>query len=152
MAVGRFRYSPWRGGPDPLAPPYDVRAALDEVGRDVLAGGSLGEALRELLRRGCIRIDLQRDVEVPAGGLRISACGAEERERDQRTSPRPPAEQIFLDLATLGERRFALVLATGNRDAEPDPREVRFVVGMPRVVATRSSEVTHRAMGIALRE
>jgi uncharacterized protein with von Willebrand factor type A (vWA) domain len=49
---GRFRYGPWRGGPDPLAPPYDVRAALDEVGRDVLAGGSLGEALRELLRRG----------------------------------------------------------------------------------------------------
>ncbi len=52
MAVGRFRYSPWTGGPDPLAPPYDVRAALDELGRDVLAGGSLREALRELLRRG----------------------------------------------------------------------------------------------------
>jgi uncharacterized protein with von Willebrand factor type A (vWA) domain len=49
---GRFRYGPWHGGPDPLAPPYDVRAALDEVGRDVLAGGSLNEALRELLRRG----------------------------------------------------------------------------------------------------
>ncbi|HET7477633.1 MAG TPA: hypothetical protein VFJ97_16625 [Dermatophilaceae bacterium] len=49
---GRFRYGPWRGGRDPLAPPYDVRAALDEVGRDVLAGGSLREALRDLLRRG----------------------------------------------------------------------------------------------------
>ena len=49
---GRFRYGPWRGGPDPLAPPYDVRAALDEVGRDVLAGGGLREALRDLLRRG----------------------------------------------------------------------------------------------------
>jgi uncharacterized protein with von Willebrand factor type A (vWA) domain len=49
---GRFRYSPWTGGPDPLAPPFDVRAALDEVGRDVLAGGSLRESLRELLRRG----------------------------------------------------------------------------------------------------
>ena len=52
MAAHRFRYGPWRGGPDPLAPPYDVRAALDEVGEDVLAGGSLREALRELLRRG----------------------------------------------------------------------------------------------------
>jgi uncharacterized protein with von Willebrand factor type A (vWA) domain len=48
----RFRYGPWHGGPDPLAPPYDVRRALDEVGQDVLAGGSLREALRDLLRRG----------------------------------------------------------------------------------------------------
>ena len=48
----RFRYGPWHGGPDPLAPPYDVRAAVDEVGRDVLAGGALREALRDLLRRG----------------------------------------------------------------------------------------------------
>src|SRR6476660_8426356 len=48
---GRFRYTPWHGGPDPLAPPFDVRSALDEVGQDVLAGGSLREALRELMRR-----------------------------------------------------------------------------------------------------
>ncbi|MEV6965761.1 hypothetical protein AB0M47_11655 [Hamadaea sp. NPDC051192] len=48
----RFRYGLWRGGPDPLAPPYDVRAAVDEVGADVLSGGSLREALRDLLRRG----------------------------------------------------------------------------------------------------
>ncbi|MDX6302461.1 MAG: hypothetical protein QOF53_3675, partial [Nocardioidaceae bacterium] len=48
----RFRYGPWHDGPDPLAPPYDVRAALDAVGRDVLAGGSLREALSDLLRRG----------------------------------------------------------------------------------------------------
>ena len=27
------------GGADPLAPPYDVREVLDEIGRDVLAGG-----------------------------------------------------------------------------------------------------------------
>jgi uncharacterized protein with von Willebrand factor type A (vWA) domain len=48
----RFRYGSWRGGPDPLAPPYDVRAAVDAVGAEVLAGGSLREALRNLLRRG----------------------------------------------------------------------------------------------------
>jgi uncharacterized protein with von Willebrand factor type A (vWA) domain len=55
MAVsphGRFRYGPWRGGPDPLAPPYDVRSALDEIGREVLAGGSIREALHDLMRRG----------------------------------------------------------------------------------------------------
>lgn len=47
-----FRYGPWRGGPDPLAPPYDVRNALDALGEEVLAGGSLRDALREMLRRG----------------------------------------------------------------------------------------------------
>ncbi|ATO14843.1 hypothetical protein CO540_14265 [Micromonospora sp. WMMA2032] len=52
MAGNRFRYGQWRGGPDPLAPPYDVRAAVDAVGAEVLAGGSLRESLRELLRRG----------------------------------------------------------------------------------------------------
>lgn len=48
----RYRYGAWSGGPDPLAPPFDVRAAVDAVGEEVLAGGSLREALRELLRRG----------------------------------------------------------------------------------------------------
>lgn len=52
MSSRRFRYGPWHGGPDPLAPPYDVRSALDSVGRDVLAGGSLREALSDLLRHG----------------------------------------------------------------------------------------------------
>jgi uncharacterized protein with von Willebrand factor type A (vWA) domain len=52
MPTNRYRYGAWRGGPDPLAPPYDVRAAVDQVGADVLAGGSLREALRDLLRRG----------------------------------------------------------------------------------------------------
>ncbi|MFC7550275.1 VWA domain-containing protein [Plantactinospora sp. GCM10030261] len=53
MAGGnRFRYGAWRGGPDPLAPPYDVRAAVDAVGAEMLAGGSLRDALRGLLRRG----------------------------------------------------------------------------------------------------
>ncbi|MGI4895267.1 MAG: vWA domain-containing protein [Janthinobacterium lividum] len=49
---GRYRYGEWAGGPDPLAAPYDVRAALDQVGREVLAGGSLRDALREMLQRG----------------------------------------------------------------------------------------------------
>jgi uncharacterized protein with von Willebrand factor type A (vWA) domain len=48
----RNRYGAWQGGQDPLAPPYDVRAAVDEVGREVLAGASLRDALGNLLRRG----------------------------------------------------------------------------------------------------
>ncbi|MQA34509.1 vWA domain-containing protein [Modestobacter roseus] len=47
-----YRYGPWRGGPDPLAPPYDVAAAVDEIGDQVLAGSGVREALRDLLRRG----------------------------------------------------------------------------------------------------
>ncbi|GAB3685097.1 vWA domain-containing protein [Angustibacter aerolatus] len=47
----RARYGVWQGGADPLAPPYDVRAAVDRLGEEVLAGGSLPDALRDLLRR-----------------------------------------------------------------------------------------------------
>lgn len=50
--MSRNRYGQWQDGPDPLAPPYDVRAAVDAVGRDVLRGTNLREALRNLLRRG----------------------------------------------------------------------------------------------------
>jgi uncharacterized protein with von Willebrand factor type A (vWA) domain len=55
MTGGRSRlnrYAAWHGGDDPLTPPYDVRLAVDQVGRDVLAGGSMRESLRDLLRRG----------------------------------------------------------------------------------------------------
>jgi uncharacterized protein with von Willebrand factor type A (vWA) domain len=47
-----YRYGSWHDGPDPLAPPYDVRRALDRMGEDVLAGMSPKDALRRLLRRG----------------------------------------------------------------------------------------------------
>ena len=47
-----YRYGPWRGGPDPLAPPYDVRAAIDRIGDDVLSAGNVRDSLRELMRDG----------------------------------------------------------------------------------------------------
>jgi uncharacterized protein with von Willebrand factor type A (vWA) domain len=47
-----YRYGPWHGGPDPLAPPYDVAEALDSIGDEVLAGGTPADALRQLLQRG----------------------------------------------------------------------------------------------------
>ena len=47
-----YSYSEYSGGPDPLAPPYDVRSALDQLGQDVLNGESPSNALRDLLRRG----------------------------------------------------------------------------------------------------
>ncbi|SFL21931.1 VWA domain-containing protein [Geodermatophilus ruber] len=47
-----YRYGRWRGGPDPLAPPYDLGDAVDEIGDSVLGGSGVREALRELLRQG----------------------------------------------------------------------------------------------------
>jgi uncharacterized protein with von Willebrand factor type A (vWA) domain len=47
-----YRYGRWHGGPDPLAPPYDLGNAVDEIGDSVLGGSGVREALRELLRRG----------------------------------------------------------------------------------------------------
>jgi uncharacterized protein with von Willebrand factor type A (vWA) domain len=50
--VTGYRYGPYTGGPDPLAPPYDARRALDEMGESVLGGADPASALRDLLRRG----------------------------------------------------------------------------------------------------
>jgi uncharacterized protein with von Willebrand factor type A (vWA) domain len=47
-----YHYGRWHGGPDPLAPPYDLGNAVDEIGDSVLGGSGVREALRELLRRG----------------------------------------------------------------------------------------------------
>ncbi|MGH3857162.1 MAG: vWA domain-containing protein [Pseudonocardiaceae bacterium] len=51
-SAGRYSYGPWQGGPDPLAAPADLAAALDRLGRDVMDGASPQAAMRELLRRG----------------------------------------------------------------------------------------------------
>ncbi|MGI8612508.1 MAG: vWA domain-containing protein [Nocardioidaceae bacterium] len=48
----RYRYGSWRGGRDPLEPPFDLRAAVDEIGRDMLEGSGAREAVDRLLRRG----------------------------------------------------------------------------------------------------
>ena len=48
----RYAYGPYVDGPDPLAPPVDLRAAIDRIGREVMEGSSPARALRELLRQG----------------------------------------------------------------------------------------------------
>ena len=50
--MSRFTYGQYYDGPDPLAPPVDLRDALDAIGRDVMDGRSPRSALEELLRRG----------------------------------------------------------------------------------------------------
>ena len=50
--MANYRYGEYDGGPDPLAAPYDVRGALDDMSDSILGGGTPAEALRDLLRRG----------------------------------------------------------------------------------------------------
>jgi uncharacterized protein with von Willebrand factor type A (vWA) domain len=105
--VGNYRYGPYAGGPDPLAPPYDVRAALDEMGDAVLEGVPPGEALRELLRKG---MSGRR-------GLDDLLRRVRQRQRDIRRSGR-------LD-GTLEQARALLDTAIGQERAElfPDPSD-----------------------------
>jgi uncharacterized protein with von Willebrand factor type A (vWA) domain len=98
VSGNRYRYGVWRGGPDPLAPPYDVRAAVDQVGAEVLAGGSLREALRNLLRRG------------PDGGRGLDDLAAQARRMRREAMRRGNLDgavtrsQALLDQALAAER------------------------------------------------
>jgi uncharacterized protein with von Willebrand factor type A (vWA) domain len=101
-----YRYGEYDGGPDPLAAPYDVRGALDDMGDEILGGGTPAEALRDLLRRGWQRRgldDLLRKVR--------------ERSRELRSRGR-------LD-GMLEQARALLDTAIGQERAElfPDPSD-----------------------------
>ncbi|HZV25557.1 MAG TPA: hypothetical protein VFG00_04625 [Acidothermaceae bacterium] len=105
--MGAFRYGPWHEGPDPLAPPYDIAQALDELGDAVLDGASTSDALRDLLRQG-------------APGLR----GLEDMLRRVREQRRTMRNKGRLD-GTLEEARALLDKAIGQERAAlfPDPSD-----------------------------
>jgi uncharacterized protein with von Willebrand factor type A (vWA) domain len=94
----RNRYGQWRGGPDPLAPPYDVRAAVDAIGRDVLGGSRLRDALRNLLRRGPLGSRGLDDLLARARRLRREAM------RRGRLDGAVTRAQQLLDQALAAER------------------------------------------------
>jgi len=48
----RGRYGAFHGGPDPLAPRADAAAGVDEIGKRILEGQSVRDALRDVLRAG----------------------------------------------------------------------------------------------------
>ncbi|MGZ4589624.1 MAG: vWA domain-containing protein [Actinomycetes bacterium] len=102
-----YRYGAWHEGPDPLAPPYDVRRALDRLGDDVLAGQSPREALRNLLRQGSERLR-----------------GLDEMMRRVREQRREMRDRGRLD-GTLQEVRRLLDTAVGQERAAlfPDPSD-----------------------------
>ncbi len=103
--MGTYRYGPYADGPDPLAPPYDVREALDALGDSVLEGSTPGDALREMLRKG-----------MPGRrGLDELLRRVRERQREIRSSGRLNG--------TLEQARALLDTAVGQERAElfPDP-------------------------------
>ena len=103
----QYRYGQYHEGPDPLAPPYDVRAALDELGESILEGTSPGESLRDLLHRG-------------TEGLR----GLDDMTRQVRKRQRELRNRGRLD-GTLEQARSMLDTAIGQERAElfPDPSD-----------------------------
>ena len=107
MSSPTYRYGSWTGGRDPLEPPYDVAAGLDEIGASVLDGASARQALRELLHRG-------------ADGLR----GLDELRRQVAKRQRQARKKGRLD-GTLQEVRELLDRALELERAAlfPDPGE-----------------------------
>ncbi|MFI9560710.1 hypothetical protein [Nonomuraea endophytica] len=105
-----YRYGEYQDGPDPLAPPYDVRAALDEMGDAILSGSTPVHALRDLLKRG-----------LPGARDRR---GLDEMLREVRRRRRELRESGRLD-GTLERARALLDKAIGQERAElfPDPSD-----------------------------
>ncbi|MFI6296114.1 VWA domain-containing protein [Nonomuraea sp. NPDC050790] len=105
-----YRYGEYQDGPDPLAPPYDVRAALDEMGDAILSGSTPVHALRDLLKKG-----------LPGAGDRR---GLDEMLREVRRRRRELRESGRLD-GTLERARALLDKAIGQERAElfPDPSD-----------------------------
>jgi uncharacterized protein with von Willebrand factor type A (vWA) domain len=99
MAKNLSRYSRYTGGPDPLAPPVDLRDALEQIGQDVMEGSSPRRALSELLRRGT------RDM--PGADKLAAEANRKRRELLARNNLDGTLQDIkkLLDEAVLAERK-----------------------------------------------
>src|SRR5205085_11527689 len=93
------RYSAYTGGPDPLAPPVDLREALEQIGQDVMEGSSPRRALSELLRRGTRNM--------PGADKLAAEANRKRRELLQRNNLDGTLQDIkkLLDEAVLAERK-----------------------------------------------
>ncbi|TQS24832.1 VWA domain-containing protein [Microbispora sp. KK1-11] len=105
-----YFYREYHDGPDPLAPPYDVRSALDEMGDAILSGSTPLDSLRDLLRRG-----------LPGAPDRR---GLDDLLRQVRRRRRELRDNTRLD-GTLERARALLDKAIGQERAElfPDPSD-----------------------------
>lgn len=137
--MSRYRYGAYEDGPDPLAPPYDVRDALDAVGDAVLDGTRPDEALRDLLRRG-----------LPGTRARTPGVrGLDDMLRQVRERRRALRDRGRLD-GTLEQARALLDTAIGQERAElfPDPGdEARLREAELDALPSDTSEAIRRLSG-----
>ncbi|CAN5179995.1 VWA domain-containing protein [soil metagenome] len=113
MAKRTSRYSRYTGGPDPLAPPVDLREALEQIGQDVMEGTSPRRALSELLRRGTRTL--------PGADKLAAEANRKRRELLQRNNLDGTLQEVkkLLDEAVLAERKeLARALADAARFSE----------------------------------
>ena len=99
MAKRTSRYARYSGGPDPLAPPVDLREALEQIGQDVMEGSSPRRALSELMRRGTNNMK---------GAVRLAAeANSKRRKLLQNNNLDGTLQEIkkLLDEAVLAERK-----------------------------------------------
>src|SRR3954447_6805284 len=138
---GRYRYGPWQGGPDPLAPPYDVRQALDALGEEGLAGSGPREALREMLRRGL-------PDEAQGSGRNLNRQGLDDLRARAMRMRREVARRGRLDGAvTRAQAQLDQALATEKEAlAEVDSDDARFAEAqldaLPRSTAAAVQELS----------
>jgi uncharacterized protein with von Willebrand factor type A (vWA) domain len=140
----RYRYGPWHGGPDPLAPPYDVAEALDAIGDEVLAGGTPGEALQRLLQDGAdglrgldeLRRQARRRREQLRRSGRLDGTLEQVRElldraltaerRDLFADPDDAARLEEAELDTLPDDTASAVRALADRQWRSDEAELAY--------------------------
>ena len=131
------RYSAYTGGPDPLAPPVDLREALEQIGQDVMEGTSPRRALQELLRRGNKNLK---------GADRLAAeVNRRRRELLARNNLDGTLQEIkkLLDEAVLAERKeLARALDDDARFAE---MQIESLAPSPAKAVQELSEYTWRS-------
>ncbi len=126
-----YRYGAWRGGPDPLAPPMDVRQAVDALGERLMNGDGIADALRQLMRDGDGSTRGLRDLQAQAQRRR------RELSRQGRLDGAVTRARAMLDQALAAERETL---------AATDSDEARFAEAaldtLPRSTAQAVAELS----------
>ncbi|NDK88691.1 VWA domain-containing protein [Gordonia desulfuricans] len=113
----RSRYQRYTGGPDPLAPPVDLREALSEIGDDVMSGVSPQRALREFLRRGS------------AGTAGLDRLREQVNRRRQELLKNRNLDGTFAEIRELLDRALLNERKQLARDLDDDARFAEMQIG-----------------------